>query len=117
MWQAVSVVQAQQERRLLQDRWGGGSEKAVPPAAGGAQGLGRPGWLRCGCSMGAPGLHKQCGLGAEGTAGRVGRSEEAEAGGGMLMVAAAGVNVRGRRGGLSGLHDKLAVGTRGVCGL
>lgn len=62
------------------------------------------------------------GLGAEGAAGRVGRSEEAEAGGGMLMVAAAGVNVGGRRGGLSGLHDKLAgatraVGTRGVCGL
>ncbi|OWK03748.1 hypothetical protein Celaphus_00013668 [Cervus elaphus hippelaphus] len=38
----------------------------------------------------------------------------------MLMVAAAGVNVGGRRGGLSGLHDKLAgatraVGTRGFC--
>lgn len=40
----------------------------------------------------------------------------------MLMVAAAGVRVRERRGSLGGLHDKLAgatqaVGTCGVCGL
>ena len=48
---------------------GWGQREGRATCSRGAQGLGRPGWLRCGRSMGAPGLHKQCGPGAEGTAG------------------------------------------------
>lgn len=50
-------------------------------------------------------------------------AEDAEGSvGSMLMVVAAGVNVRKVRGGMGGLRDKLAgatraVGTPGVCGL